>query len=46
VSDSTLAQRTQRPGRSLQLVSPMMKTLHLFQSGELASWGQVLGASH
>ena len=46
VTDSSLARRTQRPGRSLQLVSSMMKTLALFRSGELASWGQVLGASH
>jgi hypothetical protein len=46
VSDSSLAQRAQNPGRSLQLVSSMMETLALFRSGELASWGQVLGASH
>jgi hypothetical protein len=46
VSDSALAQRSQNPGRSLQLVSPILKTLELFRSGELASWGQVLGASH
>jgi hypothetical protein len=46
VSDSSVARRTQRPGRSLQLVSSMKKTLALFRSGELASWGQVLGASH
>jgi hypothetical protein len=46
VNDSSLAQRTQNPGRSLQLVSSIAKTLALFRSGELASWGQVLGASH
>jgi hypothetical protein len=46
VVDTTVVQGRRRNGRSLQLVSSIGETLALFRSGQLASWGEVLGASH